>query len=346
MDIRPICIGSRFIGPNHPPYIVAEAAINHEGDIETARRMVFMAHAMGADCIKFQIHVLENEMLRETPKSDNFDESLYDALKRTNLSLKEHRELKDLCKKLGIQYLCTPFSRDGADLLEKLGVDAYKTGSGELTNLPLIEHIAKKGKPMIISTGMCTVEEVKETVDFVKKIGTPFILTHCISAYPTPYNRANLKVIQKYEKLFGVPVGLSDHSQGIYTALGAVSLGACFIEKHFTLNKLAKGPDHPVSIEPQDLLELVKGARAIFDALGDERKIFPEEEQIVAWARHSVVSEKPIRKGSVIKEDMVWVKRPGPQPGSIPAREYRRIVGRRAKVDIPAGVQLKWEQLI
>lgn len=285
-------------------------------------------------------------MLRETPQSDNFDESLYDALKRTNLSFKEHRELKDLCKKLGIQYLCTPFSRDGADLLEKLGVDAYKTGSGELTNLPLIEHIAKKGKPMIISTGMCTVEEVKETVDLVKKIGTPFILTHCVSAYPTPYKRANLKVIQKYEKLFVVPVGLSDHSQGIYTALGAAALGACFIEKHFTLNKLAKGPDHPVSIEPQDLLELVKGAKAIFDALGEERKIFPEEEQIVAWARHSVVSEKPIRKGSVIKEDMVWVKRPGPQPGSIPAREFRRIIGKRAKIDIPKDVQLKWEYLV
>lgn len=345
MGISSIRIGSRLIGPGHPPYIVAEAAINHEGDIEIAKKMVHIAHALGADSIKFQIHVLENEMLRETPQSDNFDESLYDALNRTNLSIKEHRELKKLCEQLGIQYLCTPFSRDGADLLEKLGVDAYKTGSGELTNLPLIEHIAKKGKPMIISTGMCTVEEVKETVDLVKKIGTPFILTHCVSAYPTPYNRANLKVIQKYEKLFGVPVGLSDHSQGIYTALGAAALGACFIEKHFTLNKLAKGPDHPVSIEPQDLLELVKGARAIFEALGEERKIFPEEEQIVAWARHSVVSEKPIRKGSVITKDMVWVKRPGPQPGSIPAREFRRIIGKRAKIDIPKDVQLKWEYL-
>lgn len=346
MSISSIRIGSRLIGPDYPPYIVAEAAINHEGDIEIARRMVYMAHAIGADCIKFQIHVLENEMLREAPQSENFAEPLYDTLKRTNLSFEEHQELKKLCEQLDIQYLCTPFSRDGADLLEKLGVDAYKTGSGELTNLPLIEHIAKKRKPMIISTGMCTVEEVKETVDLVKKIGTSFILTHCVSAYPTPYHRANLKVIQKYEKLFGVPVGLSDHSQGIYTALGAVALGACFIEKHFTLDKLAKGPDHPVSIEPQDLWELVKGARAVFDALGEERKIFPEEEQIVAWARHSVVSEKHIRKGSVIREDMVWVKRPSPQPGSIPAREYRRIIGRRAKMDIPPGVQLKWEQLI
>ncbi|MBI2638004.1 N-acetylneuraminate synthase family protein [Candidatus Peregrinibacteria bacterium] len=344
--MNPIKIRNRLIGPDYPPYIVAEAAINHEGDIKIAKRMVYIAHALGADAIKFQIHVLENEMLKEAPQSENFAEPLYDTLKRTNLSLDEHRELKQLCETIGIQYLCTPFSRDGVDLLEQIGVDAFKIGSGELTNLPLQEHIAKKGKPMIISTGMCTVEEIRETVELVRSIGTPFILTHCVSAYPTPYHRVNLKMIQRYQALFQVPVGISDHSEGIYTVLGAVALGACFIEKHFTLNKLAKGPDHPVSIEPQDLLELVKGANAIYQALGETRDIFPEEQQIVAWARHSVVSEKHIPRGTTIAKDMIWVKRPGPQAGAVPAKSLREVIGRKAKVDIPAGIQIKWEYII
>lgn len=343
MEIK---IGNRSVGPGNPPYVIAEAAINHEGDINVAKKMVYIAHALGADAIKFQIHVPENEMLRQAPQSANFAEPLYETLERTNLTLDEHRELKKLCETLGIQYLCTPFSRDGADLLEEIGIDAYKTGSGELTNLPLIEHIAKKGKPMIISTGMCTVEEVAETVKLVKKIGTPFMLTHCISGYPTPYNRANIKMVQKYQELFQVPVGISDHSEGIYTVLGAVALGACLVEKHFTLNKLQKGPDHPVSIEPQDLLELVKGTRAIYEACGAERKIFPEEKQIVAWARHSVVSEQNIPKGTVINEEMVWVKRPGPANGGIPAKDLKKVIGRKTKVDIPKDTQIKWEQLI
>lgn len=340
-----ILIGKHKIGPGHPPYIVAEAAINHEGDIKIATEMVYMARALGADAIKFQIHVLENEMLRAAPQSDNFAEPLYDTLERTNLSLEEHAQLKKLCEQIGIQYLCTPFSRDGADQLEKLGVDAYKTGSGELTNLPLIEHIAKKGKPMIISTGMCTVEEVRETVELVKSIGTPFMLTHCVSAYPTPPARANIGMVRRYQELFGVPVGISDHSQGIHIVLGAVALGACLVEKHFTLNKLAKGPDHPVSIEPQDLWELTKGARAIYDALGEAREIFPEEEQIVAWARHSVVSEKRIPKGIKITKDMVWVKRPGPGNDGIPARSLKEVIGKTATHEIPAGVQIKWKDL-
>ncbi len=343
--IKPVRIGIRLVGPGHKPFIVAEAAVNHQGDYKTAERMVYVAHAMGADAIKFQIHILENEMLRETPQSDNFEESLYDTLKNTNLTIDEHKRLKRLCECLGILYLCTPFSRRGADILEGLGVVAFKTGSGEMTNLPLIEHIARKRKPMMISTGMCTLNEIKETVLLVKKIKTPFVLMHCISAYPTPYQIVNLKLIPKYTKLFGVPVGLSDHSLGIYTALGSVALGSCVIEKHFTLDRLQKGPDHPVSIEPQELADLVKGAEAVFLALGDERKIFEPEKQIVAWARESVVSEKTIKKGSVIRKDMVWVKRPSPQKGGIPAKDLRRVIGRRTKVDIPKDVQLKWEYL-
>ncbi len=343
--IKGVKIKGRTIGEGNPPFIIAEACINHEGDINIAKEMVRRAHGVGADCIKFQIHVLENEMLRNVPQSDNFDEPLWDALERTNLSVDEHISLKKLCEELGIVYLCTPFSRDGVDILENIGADFYKTGSGEMTNLPFIEYIAKIGKPMIVSTGMCLIEEIRETVGLIKDIGTPLILTHCVSIYPTPYNRVNLGLISKYREEFGVPVGLSDHSQDIYSALGSVALGASVIEKHFTLDKTKKGPDHASSIEPQELAQLVKGSKAIFKALGSERKIFPEEEQIVAWARESVVSEVIIPKGAKITKDMVWVKRPGPVDGVVAAKDLDKVIGRVAKNNIDKDVQIKWSDL-
>lgn len=343
--IQPVKIGNRLAGPGQKPYIIAEAAINHQGEYAIAERMVYMAHALGADAIKFQIHVLANEMLREAPKSDNFDEPLYETLDKTNLTLDEHRRLKELCERLGITYLCTPFSRDGADLLDELGVGAFKTGSGELTNLPLQAHIAKKGKPMIISTGMSTEEEIEETVALVRSTGNPFVLMHCVSAYPAPYSIMNLRLIPKYQERFQVPVGLSDHSRGIYTSLGAVALGACMIEKHFTLDKLQKGPDHASSLEPFELAELVKGADAVFEALGDQRRIFDQEAPIVAWARHSVVTERPIPKGTRITRDMVWVKRPSPGSGVVPAKDLEKVVGRVTKIGLPKDVQVRWEHL-
>jgi len=343
--INPVKVMNRSIGPGYAPFIIAEACINHEGDVRIAEKMVYIAHAMGADCIKFQIHVLENEMLRKAPQSDNFDKPLWDTLEKTNLSIDEHVRLKNLCKQLGIFYLCTPFSRDGADILEQIGVDFFKTGSGEMTNLPLIEHIAKKGKPMIVSTGMSKIEEVRETVKLVKSIGTQLILTHCVSIYPCPYERINMGMISRYMDEFSVPVGLSDHSRGIYTSIGAVAVGASVLEKHFTLDKMQKGPDHHSSIEPYELGELVKGAMAVFQAKGHERKIFPEEEQIVAWARESVVSEVLISVGTIITKEMVWVKRPSPGPGVVPAKDLSKVIGKRAKKNIPKDMQIKWEDL-
>jgi len=345
MKIEPVRVGNRWIGPGNPPLVIAEACINHEGKIRIAEQMVYMAHAMGADCIKFQVHVLDNEMLREAPQSENFEEPLWDTLERTNLSIEEHIRLKKLCEDLGILYLCTPFSREGADILEEIGVDWYKTGSGELTNLPLIEHIAGKGKPMIVSTGMCTMDEVEETVKLVKEVGAPLVLTHCVSAYPTPYEIVNLGMIPRYRDAFGVPVGLSDHSRGIYTAVGAVALGACVLEKHFTLDKMQKGPDHASSIEPYELGELVKGAKAVFSAMGSDRKIFDQEAPIVAWARESVVSEVAIPAGTLITRDMVWVKRPGPDEGVVPAKDLDKVIGRTAKVDIGKDTQIRWSDL-
>ncbi len=342
---KTIPFGSRLIGDDQPPYIIAEACINHGGEIAVAREMTYIARAMGCDAIKFQLHVLSDEMLREAPQSANFDEPLYDTLDKTNLSLDEHRELQALCAEIGIDYMCTPFSKASADLLHDLDIIGFKVGSGELTNIPLQRHIASKGRPMIVSTGMTELDEVAETVAALKDTGVAFALTHCVSAYPCPYDRVNLGNIPRYREMFDVPVGLSDHSVGIYTSLGAVAVGACVVEKHFTLDRTLPGPDHQSSLEPYELGELVKGCRAVFEARGEKREIFPEEREIVAWARESVVSETDIPKGTVITGDMVTVKRPSPGDGVVPAKDLDAVIGMTAAADIAADRQIRWDQL-
>jgi sialic acid synthase SpsE len=344
-ESRTVRIGNRLVGDGCPPYVVAEACVNHQGDFEHAKKMVTFAHAMGADAIKFQMHILEDEMLRQAPMSQNFEKSLWDTIADTNFSTEQHAELMSFCSQVGIQYLCTPFSKKSADVLDELGVVAFKTGSGELTNIPLMRHIARKGKPMIVSTGMSLIEEISETVQMLKGIGVPIILTHCVSAYPCPYERVNLGMVPRLEKLFGVPVGLSDHSRGIYTAVASVALGACILEKHFTFDRTLPGPDHKSSIEGYELGELVKGARAVFLARGAEREIFPEEREIVAWARESVVSVVTIPKGTCISHDMVTVKRPTAGPEAVPARELDLVIGKTAKVDIAADRQILRAQI-
>ena len=338
-------IKNHIIANNSKPYIIAEACINHEGDIEHAKKMILEAKKAGVNCVKFQIHNLENEMLRDTPKSDNFKETLWEALERTNFSIEKQKILKKECEDLNIDYLCTPFSRIGADELQEIGIEVYKIGSGELTNLPLIEHVAKKKIPMIVSTGMSTIEEITDTVNLIKKIGTPLALTHCTSVYPCPYKLSNIKVIKKLNKIFDIPVGLSDHTNTIFTSLGAVAHGACIIEKHFTLNKNAEGPDHASSIEPEELKNLVKGSNAIFEANGDDKRIFDEEKQILAWARESVVSEKDIKIGEKFSLENTWVKRPSPKPGSIAAKDLNKVIGKMAKNNIKKDTQIKWEDL-
>jgi sialic acid synthase SpsE len=341
----PVKIGDRLVGDGHPPFIIAEACVNHQGDFEHAKRMVYFAHAMGADAIKFQMHILQDEMLPEVPMSDNFEQSLWDVIDSTNFSTEQHRQLIALCRGLGIQYLCTPFSRASVDVLHSLGVDAFKTGSGELTNAPFMRHIAAYGKPTIVSTGMSLMEEIGETVDIFKAAGAPLILTHCVSAYPCPYDRVNLGMVPRLAEAFDVSTGLSCHTPSVYTALGAVALGACVIEKHFTFDRMQKGPDHKSSIEGYELGELVKGCRAVWEARGATREIFPEEQQIVAWARESVVSLKPIPKGTRITSEMVSVKRPSPGPGVVPAKDLDKVIGAVTRADIAPDRQILWNDI-
>ena len=337
-----IKINGKIIGNKQKPFTIAEIGVNHNGDVKIAKKLISLAKDSGVDAVKFQYHIPDKEMLKEVPHSKNFEKPLWDILEETNLKLEEQIELKKYCEEMKITYLCTPFSREAVDILDEIGIVAFKTGSGELTNLPLMKHISKKNKPIIISTGMSYIEEIEDTVKVMKKANAEFMLMHCTSAYPTKYEDVNLKMIPKLIDLFDVPVGLSDHSLGIYTSLASVSLGACVLEKHFTLNKNFDGPDHKVSLEPKELTELVIGADAVFKSLGDTKKIFEDEKQIVSWARESVVSLVDIKKEEIIKPNDVWVKRPGT---GIPAKELELVIGMKTKIDIPKDSQIRWGDL-
>jgi len=236
--VSSINISGRIIGGGQPPFIIAEVGINHEGEVEKAIQMIDAAAAAGADCVKFQCHITEAEMIPTDMKPGKIsEERLWDIIKRCELTEDEEKRVKAYCEEKGVIYLCTPFSREAADRLEAMNVEAYKIGSGECNNLPLLEHIAQKGKPIILSTGMNDIQSIRRSVSVIQKYDLPLILMHCTSMYPTPYERVRLGAITELLEEFGLPVGLSDHSLGIYTCLGAVALGACVLEKHFTVTR-------------------------------------------------------------------------------------------------------------
>lgn len=336
-------IGGKVAGDGHPTYVIAEGCVNHNGDFDTAIALCDAAKAAGADAIKFQLHYPQHEMLPDvTPPSDNFAKPLAEIIVETHLTEEQHAKLRDHCAEIGIEYLCTPYSREASDSLAKLGVTMFKIGSGETTNYPLLRWIAKHGRPMLVSTGMTTLEEVDETVEVLRAAGVEFGLTHCTSEYPPVYEDINLQMIPLYQERYGVVVGHSDHSPDITTAVGAVALGAHIVEKHFTLTRDQPGPDHPVSIEPDELAEMVRMIRIVEQARGREKEIFERERQIRAWAHHSVVSLRPIGAGERFDDTNVWVKRPGT---GIPARQLDEILGRTAARDVAADVQLDWADI-
>jgi N-acetylneuraminate synthase len=339
-----IRIGNHPVGDGHPPFVVAEVGINHNGDVTLAKLMVRAAKAAGAHCIKFQTHLTSREMIHSnmTP-GDISTEPLWDIIRRCELTAVEEREVKQLCDELGILFLSTPFSREAADRLDELGVPAYKIGSGEITNLPLIEHVARKGKPMIVSTGMTELDEVEETVNLIESYGVPLILLQCTSTYPTAYADVKLGAIPVLRDRFGCPVGLSDHSVGIYTALGAVAKGACVLEKHFTISRVWPGPDQALSIEPHELRDLVRGAAAIYQALGAEKTIIEKERPVIGFARASVVVVTPVAAGELLTDANIWVKRPA--DGEIAAKEFRKVLGKVAKVAMAPDHQVRWSEI-
>ncbi len=339
-------LGARKVGSDHPPLVVPEIGINHEGSYEKAVQMVDAAAEAGAEIVKFQCHITEDEMIPTDMKPGEIsEERLWDIIKRCELTDEEEVRLKDYTESKGMIYLSTPFSRAAADRLEEMGVVGYKIGSGECNNFPLIEHIARFGKPMIVSTGMNDLQSVRKTADIIQKCGTPFALLHCTSMYPTPYEKVRLGGISNLQEAFAeTPVGLSDHSMGVWTCLGAVSLGACILEKHFTISRDWPGPDTGISIEPNELNDLIVGSSAIWQARGGTKSILAEEKPVIDFAYASVVSIQEIKAGDELTLENIWVKRPG--TGPLLADRFDELLGKTAARDIASDAQLTHDDII
>lgn len=341
--------------------IIAEIADSHNGDIKTAKKLVEEAKKAGADVAKFQIHLPDVEMAGPGALV-MWDGDLYDILKRNLFTPEMHKEMMRHCAKVGIEYLCTPFCPAAADVLNDLGVKAFKTGSGELANLPHHRKIARisarTGKPVIVSTGMSTWEEIRETVRVYEEENAKenLVLMNCTSEYPpNDYSRMNLGVVGKLKDEFDVWVGQSDHTHENYIALAAaaVTLGAKLVEKHFTLSRKQKGPDHFIALEPMMLKNLVAGVRATEVALGQTKLISKEEQVVRDWAFHSVIIDRPVKKGEAVTLENVRPARPGPSYrkwGGIPAKYLdklysHQLLGKSFKKNFPKNYRLRWSDL-
>jgi len=339
-------IGDRFVGPEHPPLVIAEIGINHEGDVAKARRMIDDAADAGAEVVKLQCHVLDDEMIPDARGvvPGNADEPIWNIMERAALDEAAEAALKDHAEGRGLRFLSTPFSRAAADRLERLGVAAYKIGSGECNNLPLIDHVASFGKPMIVSTGMNDLASIAATVRVLEKRQVPYALLHCTSMYPTPYPEVRLGALPEMAAAFpNAVLGLSDHSLGNWTCFAAIPLGARILEKHFTSDPTWPGPDVPISITPHGLRDLCRGARAIHEALGGRKEVLAGERPTIDFAYACVVTTAPVRAGDRLDRDNLWVKRPG--TGEILAAQYESVLGKVARVDLPADVQLRWQDV-
>ena len=339
-----ISIDDRKIGKNYPPMVIAEIGINHDGDFEKAKKMVFDAHQQGAECVKFQCHIIEDEMIENDVIPSNASESIWNIMKRCALTLEQEIELKKITEELGMIYLNTPFSRSAARRLKSMNISAYKIGSGECNNAPLIEEIASYGKPVILSTGMNTLEDIEQSVSILENAELTYALLHVTSMYPTPYNNVRLGCLQQIKEKFpNAVIGLSDHSIGNYTCFAAVPLGASILEKHFTSDKNWTGPDVPLSIDPKELGDLISGSKAIFQAMGGTKTILKEENETAKFAYASVVSIKDIKEGDDLTLENIWVKRPG--TGEILAPNFNKVINKKSTQMIPKNTQLEWNMI-
>lgn len=300
-------------------YIVAEAGVNHNGSFELAMKLVDAAKDAGADCVKFQTFVTEEEISKLAEKAEyqkettDVDETQFDMVKNLELSFEQFRQLKDYCDKKNIRFLSTPFDLLSIQFLDTVDMPFWKIPSGEVTNLPYLLAIAKTKKPVVMSTGMCEMEEIQAAIDILKANGTPRItLLHCNTEYPTPYEDVNLRAMETMRERFGVDVGYSDHTPGIEVPIAAAALGAVVIEKHFTLDRNMEGPDHKASLEPEELAAMVSGIRRIEKALGSgEKAASPSEKKNREIARKSIIARRAIKKGETLTEENLTAKRPG-----------------------------------
>jgi N-acetylneuraminate synthase len=326
--------------------VIAEIGINHGGCLAVAIEMVDAAAAAGAEVVKHQTHVVDDEMSPEATRviPGNADISIFEIMRECALDEDEERQLKAHVEARGMIFLSTPFSRAAADRLERFGVSAYKVGSGECNNYPLLRHIASFGKPIVLSTGMNSIETIRPAVEIFRGAGVPYALLHCTNIYPTPPALVRLGAIPQLAAEFpDAVVGLSDHTTSNVPCLGAVALGADILERHFTDSMARPGPDISCSMDPPALAELIRDSAIMKEARGGTKDPVAEEAPTIAFAFATVVAIEAIETGDRLTDRNVWVKRPG--TGEIPAADFDRVLGRRALVDIAAGEHLSWSML-
>lgn len=336
-------------------FIIAEAGVNHNGSLEIAKKLVDIAAESGADAIKFQTFKAEKVATGKAIKAEyqirntGSGESQFEMLKRLELSIDAFMELFSYCNKKNIIFMSTPFDEESADRLDILGMTIFKIPSGEITNKPLIQHIASKKKPIILSTGMSYLGEVEKTVNWIGEVWDKLknkpqlTLLHCVSNYPASVEEINLLAMEAMEKAFRLPIGYSDHTMGIELPIAAVAMGARIIEKHFTLDRNMEGPDHKASLEPRELKKMVEAIRNVERAMGDGiKKPAKSEDDARNFARRSLIAARSIKAGNTISSEDIIIKRPG--NGISP--EFREvIIGMQAKKDISIDSVIKWEDI-
>ena len=335
-------IAGRWIGDNHPPVVVAEIGINHDGSLELAIAMADAAIDAGAEIIKHQTHIIEDEMSNEAKLviPGNAEVSIYEIMDRCALSEQDERRLMEHVQQRGAIFISTPFSRAAVDRLVKFDIPAFKIGSGECNNYPLVKYIARFGKPVIISTGMNSIETVRPSVEILRKANVPYALLHCTNVYPTPPELVRLGAMSRLKEAFpDAVVGLSDHTTSSYTCLGAVALGASILERHFTDRMDRPGPDIICSMDPNALSALIEGAQIIFAARGGDKEPIEAEASTMAFAFASVVAIQDIGSGQLLSEENIWLKRPG--GGDFTASDYELLLGKKTRSQIRIGSQIK-----
>lgn len=344
---KAIKVGSRLIGEGHPVFVVGDVGINHQGDLKIAKQLIDVASFAGIDCVKFQKRNAKKMLTKaglekpyEGPHS--FGKTYGEHRAALELSNDNYREIKRYCDEKGLMFGASVWDEESADFIESLGVKFHKIGSGDMTNLPLLEKVARFGKPIFLSTGMATMEEIEESIRHIEKWNKQIILLHCVSTYPSKFEELNLRAMETLKK-FGYPVGYSGHELGIAISLAAAVMGANVVERHFTLERTMKGGDHAASLEPEGLRKIVRDIRAWEKSIGTGKKEMLESEKPIALKlRKSVVSAKQIKKGAVITKEMLTTKSPG---DGLHPRFYYTLPGKKAARDIPEDVTIKKEDI-
>ena len=339
-------IENRKIGLDFSPLVIVEIGINHEGSLKTAFEMVDAAWRSGAEMVKHQTHIVEDEMSQEAKKviPGNASVSIYEIMERCALNEEDEIKLKEYIESKGMMFISTPFSRAAADRLERMGVSAYKIGSGECNNYPLIEHIASFGKPMIVSTGMNDIESVRKTVEILEKYKVPYSLLHTTNLYPTPVHLVRLGAMEELQREFpNAIIGLSDHTTSNRACFAATALGASVLERHFTDTMERPGPDIINSMDPIALKELIIGSEEIAKMRGGKKEAAEEEQVTIDFAFATVVTIKPIKKGEIFTKENIWVKRPG--TGEIKAESYNALLGKKSTKEIGVDIHVSWNDI-